>query len=79
MIEAPAIQYPPTTLQILAHGYRFETSKTITPWMCVACQNTRVSLDRRTGLCRSCWRHWRWSPTQERGIDMYAPAPTETP
>jgi hypothetical protein len=22
--------------------------------------------DRTTGLCRDCWRAWRWSPTRER-------------
>lgn len=79
MIEAPPIPYPPTTLLIIAHGYTFETADRIAPYLCVACKNGIVSLDKRTGLCRSCWRHWRWSPSQERGIDMYEVPPKETP
>ena len=32
---------------------------------CAAC-NAEDVVDTLTGLCRPCWRSWRWSPIRER-------------
>jgi len=25
--------------------------------------------DKNTGLCPTCWRHWRWSANREQGVE----------
>lgn len=35
---------------------------------CGACADRALAIDVATGLCRPCWRAWRWSPRREEGL-----------
>lgn len=37
--------------------------------LCAACGELG-DCDLTTGLCRCCWRAWRWSPIREREVVM---------
>lgn len=53
----------PTIKELLAQGPTFQPE--VGP--CKTCVGAN-EVDASTGLCRSCWRVWRWSPIREREI-----------
>jgi hypothetical protein len=69
----PAIAQPvrrhvvvgPTVREQIAAGSHFNPE----PGTCLACGNFELESenqrDKNTGLCRPCWRQWRWSSNQE--------------
>jgi hypothetical protein len=57
---------PQTTKHLIAIGYTFKPEPGT--HVCVACYVDSSVLDRKTGLCRGCWRHWRWSPAKEMSL-----------
>lgn len=71
--QEPAPPPPAPTFTLREHigaGPRFVESGGI----CLTCGD-RVDqvVDRSTGLCRPCFRSWRWASTPERGTDSHAP------
>lgn len=75
----PPIHPNPTLRAQIAAGPKFED--TPEPGLCLAC-GEEGDIDTDTGLCRPCWRAWRWSPTRER-LNPYAeavgPIPAQEP
>jgi len=54
----------PTLRELIAAGPRFEEEDL---GLCPVCGLDEF-LDVASGICRPCWRVWRWSPVREREI-----------
>lgn len=58
---------PVTIRQQIAKGPRFIVDDDAGQAVCNACPDVG-DVDEATGLCRPCWRAWRWSPKREEGV-----------
>ena len=58
---------PLTTREAIAEGPKFDEEIPDRDGARCVCGDGANQRDRATGLCRVCWRIWRWSPIRERG------------